>query len=266
MRITLFTCNQPRHLALIDALAKVADEVFAIQECNTVFPGKVDDFFRKSPAMEQYFSRVVAAEKEVFGAPRFPATAVRQLPIKMGDLSRLDLDCLAPALQSDLYIVFGASFIRGPLCDHLVKRRAVNIHMGVSPYYRGSATNFWAMYDRRPDLVGATVHLLSQGLDSGPMLFHALPSAQATDPFVYGLKAVGAAHAALIRHIERGTLLDLEPIQQDSSKQSRYTRNVDFSDEIANEYLTRLPTAEQLSAAIQRRDARQFVRPEIVEC
>ena len=68
MKITVFTCNQPRHLSLISALAKVADEVFAIQECVTVFPGTVADFYRKSDVMQAYFSRVIAAEKEVFGS------------------------------------------------------------------------------------------------------------------------------------------------------------------------------------------------------
>src|SRR5678815_2276252 len=145
MRVTVFTSNQPRHLALIDSLASIATEVFAIQECNTVFPGQVDDFFRKSPVMQDYFSRVIAAEREVFGEPRFSRSKhVRQLPIKMGDLSRLDLDSLAPALESDVFVVFGASYIQGALCDVLVERRAVNIHMGVSPQYRGSSTNFWA--------------------------------------------------------------------------------------------------------------------------
>ncbi len=30
MKITIFTSNQPRHLRLIDELAKISDEVFAI--------------------------------------------------------------------------------------------------------------------------------------------------------------------------------------------------------------------------------------------
>src|SRR4051794_16837078 len=105
MRITVFTSNQPRHIALIESLATIADEVFTVQECNTVFPGKVDDFFRKSPVMQDYFSRVIAAEREVFGSPRFPNRSnVRQLPIKMGDLSRLDFTALAPAMKSDVFV------------------------------------------------------------------------------------------------------------------------------------------------------------------
>src|SRR3954468_2376323 len=105
MRITVFTSNQPRHLALIESLASIATEIFAIQECNTIFPGQVDDFFRKSTVMQDYFARVIAAEREVFGTVRFPPANVRQMPIKMGDVSRLDLSTLAPALRPDTFIV-----------------------------------------------------------------------------------------------------------------------------------------------------------------
>ena len=69
MRITVFTSNQPRHISLIKNLALIADEVFAIQECNTVFPGQVEDFFKRSDVMQNYFSNVIDAEKEVFGLP-----------------------------------------------------------------------------------------------------------------------------------------------------------------------------------------------------
>lgn len=264
MRITVFTSNQPRHLALIDSLASIADEVFAIQECNTIFPGQVEDFFRKSPVMQDYFSRVLAAERGVFGEARFPrSNNVRQLPIKMGDASRLDLSSLAPAMTADVFIVFGASYIKGPLCDALVERRAINIHMGVSPQYRGSSTNFWAMHDRRPEFVGATIHLLSKGLDSGPILFHALPQAAKVDPFVYGMRAVRATQEALVEQIANDQIRDIRPIEQDRSKELRYTRNADFTDEVATEYLARLPEPDALFSALRSRDLSQFVRPSI---
>jgi hypothetical protein len=261
MRITVFTSNQPRHLALIESLASIATEVFAIQECNTVFPGQVQDFFRKSPVMQDYFSRVMAAERDVFGTVHFPPANVRQLPIKMGDLTRLDLAALEPALRADACIVFGASYIKGPLCDALVERRAVNIHMGVSPYYRGSSTNFWAMYDGRPQYVGATIHLLSGGLDSGPILFHALPKAEAIDPFVFGMRAVRAAQSAVFGHLAEGSLFDQPPVPQDRSKELRYTRNTDFTDPVAAEYLARLPDPEQMLRGAEHRDLTDFVRP-----
>ena len=264
MRITVFTSNQPRHIALIEVLAGVADEVYAVQECNTVFPGEVPDFFRRSEVMQHYFRRVIAAETEVFGRPRFAPRNAVQLPIKMGDLNRLELAVLAPALQSDIYVVFGASWIKGPLCDHLVAHRAYNLHMGVSPYYRGSSTNFWALYDARPEYVGATIHLLSRGLDSGPMLFHALPKAEAVDPFLLGMKAVRSAHLGLIEAITNGQLHQVEPVPQDKSRQFRYTRNTDFTDTAARDYLDRLPSPEAIRSALDARDLGQFLRPYVV--
>jgi hypothetical protein len=261
MTITVFTSNQPRHIALIEALAKLADVVYAVQECNTIFPGKVADFFRQSEVMQRYFSRVTAAEEEIFGTPRFAPANVRQLPVRMGDINLLNPRDLNPALASDYIIVFGASFIRGELCRRLVERRAVNIHIGVSPFYRGSSTNFWAMYDRRPELVGATIHLLSAGLDSGNMLFHALPAAEAVDPFVLGMRAVRAAQQGLARRIESASLFDLAPIPQDRSWELRYSRNADFTDAVAAEYLARVPSPAEIHQPLSVRDCSRLVRP-----
>lgn len=211
--------------------------------------------------MQDYFGRVIAAEVEVFGRPRFLPGNVRSLPMRMGDINRLDLTCFGEALQADYFIVFGASFIKGPLCEHLVARRAINIHMGVSPYYRGSSTNFWAMYDNRPQYVGATIHLLSAGLDSGPMLFHAFPKPAAYEPFAYGMHAVRAAHDAVISRLADGSLLNIEPVMQDRSKELRYTRNADFTDDVAAEYLSRLPAPAQMHEALLHREPDAFLRP-----
>ena len=161
MKITVFTSNQPRHLSLIQQLASISTQTFAVMECNTVFPGQVDDFFRKSEVMQQYFGHVMAAEKSLFGDIHFLPSNARTLSIKGGDLNRLNAETLAPALESDVYIVFGASYIKGWLIDFLVDKKAVNIHMGVSPYYRGSSCNFWALYDHKPEFVGSTVHPVS---------------------------------------------------------------------------------------------------------
>ena len=61
----------------------------------------------------------------------------------MGDLNYLNLNNLKKFLSSDIYIVFGSSYIKGKLVDFLIKK-AINIHMGVSPYW-GCDCNFWAL-------------------------------------------------------------------------------------------------------------------------
>lgn len=251
MNITVFTSNQPRHINLINALSTMCDRVYAIQECNTVFPGEVKDFFNNSQVMSTYFKRVRAAEKEVFGDIRFSSPNVVHLSLKSGDLNRVPMEVLMPALESEVYIVFGSSFIKGPLIDYLIEHRAINIHMGVSPYYRGSSCNFWAAYDGHPELVGATIHLLSKGLDSGDMLYHALPKPEAVDPFVLGMKAVKAAHDSLVERIRSKEIFEYTSIAQDKSQEYRYTRNAEFTDAVAKDYLENLLSPQELKDKLE---------------
>ena len=158
--------------------------------------------------------------------------------------------------------MFGAGFIKPPLVDVLLEKRAVNIHMGVSPYFRGSSCNFWAIHDGHSELVGATIHLLSRGLDSGDILFHALPKPAAYDPFLLGMKAVDAAHTALCNHIKNGTLQGLAPIKQDKTQEIRYSRYVDFNDEVAEAYLNHLPSPEMIRLKLEKScQAHALVQP-----
>lgn len=246
MKITVFTSNQPRHLALVERLANVADTCTAVLECNTVRPGARQDFFNKSPVMERYFSRVMAAEQRLFGGVRALPAGVQTLSVRMGDLNLLARDELAFCLDADAFVVFGASFIKGWLCEHLVGRGAFNIHMGLSPYYRGSSCNFWALHDGNPHMVGATIHLLSSGLDSGPMLFHALPRPDHSDPFEFTMRAVQVAQEALAGRIADRTVFALPAVVQDRTAEIRYSRNAEFTDQVAGAFLERLDRGDDV--------------------
>lgn len=262
MRITVFTSNQARHISLIEKLADVADEVFAVVESVTVFPGVVADFYAKSETMQKYFTKVIHSEQEVFGTPRFLPKNVHVMPLKLGDLNNVAQESLKDALSSDRYIVFGASYIKGELIDFLVEQKALNIHMGTSPYYRGSACNFWAAYDKNPEYIGATIHQLSKGLDSGNILFHALPK-DTDDPFLLGMEAVKAAHKGLIARIKDKSIDLLTPVAQDKTQQIRYSRYSDFTEEVALNYLENLPKPDFLLQKLKKRDFSKFLAPYI---
>jgi len=262
MNITVFTSCQPRHLALVERLASVADTAYACLEVNTLFPGQTEDFFRKSEVMKTYFGHVQEAERAEFGSVRFLPENVRTITMKMGDLNALDLSWLRPALQSEVIVVFGASYIRKPLIDVLLARGAINIHMGTSPYYRGSSCNFWALYDGRPDYVGATIHLLSAGLDSGAILCHALPQnreGESLDGFALGMRGVTAAFNTLVSLIKDERWREMKPVAQDKGLELRYTRNRDFTDRVATEYLDRVPAPKEISEALSSRDTNRFM-------
>ena len=202
MRITIFTSNQLRHNHLINVISKISNKCFAIIEGKTIFPGKLKDFFYKSDLMEKYFKKVNQSEKKIFGKNKFISNKVVTKFIKHGDLNYLERNDIQDALKSDLYIVFGSSYIKGWLVDFLIKEKAINIHMGVSPYYRGSSCNFWALFDDKPHLVGSTIHYLSKGLDSGRILYHALPTKKCQNEFEYTMSSVLSAHLSLAKKIK----------------------------------------------------------------
>jgi len=261
MKITIFTSNQPRHISLINKLSLICDEVYAIQECNTVVPGQVEDFFKKSQVMKDYFSQVMAAENKFFKSKDFLHSNVRSLSIKNGDLKFLTKKELLPALDSKVYVIFGSSFIKGWLIKFLVEKKAINIHMGLSPYYRGSSCNFWALYDNKPEYVGATVHLLSEGLDSGPILYHCLPNLENETPFEFTMKSVLAAHESLVQRIKSNEINTREVIKQNKNEEVRYTINKDFTDQVASEFLNRNLNNQILKETISNREYPKLINP-----
>ena len=72
------------------------------------------------------------------------------------------LDEAAP----DVLVVYGTAILR----DHLFGRArlcALNLHTGLSPWYRGDSTLFWPVHDDEPERLGVTVHRLVADVDGG---------------------------------------------------------------------------------------------------
>jgi folate-dependent phosphoribosylglycinamide formyltransferase PurN len=261
VKIALFTNSKPRHLSLIRQLARDVGDVLAVVEASTVRMGQIAEGYGASPGLAEYFDRVRDAEIRLFGRRRALPAGVRVLPMRMGDLSHAENAELEELLDADRFVVFGSSWIRGWLVDELVARGAINIHLGVAPFYRGSASNFWALWDRRPDLVGATIHELAPGLDNGDTLFHVVPHPDTSDPFLFTMHAVRAAHDAVARHLREGigSAKSCQAIPQDRSKEIRYTRSREFTTEIAVEFMRRAWHPEAARQSCDRRVASDFV-------
>jgi phosphoribosylglycinamide formyltransferase-1 len=73
------------------------------------------------------------------------------------------------ALRPDLLACYGSSLIRAPLLSRF-EGRFLNIHLGLSPYYRGSGTNFWPLVQGEPEFVGATFMHIDAGIDTGKII------------------------------------------------------------------------------------------------
>jgi methionyl-tRNA formyltransferase len=117
------------------------------------------------------------------------------------------------------------------------------------------------LYDEKPEYVGATIHMLSKGLDSGDMLYHALPSLKDEDPFLFTMKAVESAQISLIERIGSMELFEIVPIKQDKLSEIRYTKNSDFTDEVVINFISRNLDGNYLKKSISNAKRISLLNP-----
>ena len=71
--------------------------------------------------------------------------------------------------RAEACIVFGADILGAELLA-VLPPFTLNVHLGVSPWYRGAATLFWPFYNLEPHWAGATLHYLTPRVDAGPIV------------------------------------------------------------------------------------------------
>lgn len=78
------------------------------------------------------------------------------------------------AQSPDVIAVCGASLFRRELIS-LPRLGVLNLHGGLSQFYRGLFTTDWAIHNGEPEYVGATVHFVSEGVDDGEVVYQGRP-------------------------------------------------------------------------------------------
>ncbi len=241
MKITLFTSNHKRHFYLVNSLLKICDNVNIVIENTSLYHGKKGSFYGISKVKDYYFSKVRMAESKIFKNEYLKFLKKKKINLKtiqFGDLNLLKKKNLKNFLSSDTYIVFGSSFIKGWLLKFLIKNKALNIHMGISPYYKGTDCNFWALYDKKYNYVGSTIHLLSKKLDGGPILFHTIPEFH-KDPFFYSMLAVKSAIIGLVNFLKNKKNIKLNIAPQSDKENIKFTKKKNFTDNTIKKFLSR---------------------------
>lgn len=124
---------------------------------------------------------------------------------KAGRLRR-EVERLAP----DFIVVYGTGIIPESVLSQ-ARKKAFNMHTGISPYYRGAACAFWPIHEGEPEMVGATIHECTSAVDGGEIyatvqapLFrgdglHAI--------FARAAKAGAEAYAKVVRDAVEGRLV-----------------------------------------------------------
>jgi folate-dependent phosphoribosylglycinamide formyltransferase PurN len=85
---------------------------------------------------------------------------------------------------------------------HCVQSPFLNIHAGITPLYRGVHGAYWALVQRDREHCGVTLHLVDEGIDTGPIVGQTLIDPTARDNFAtYPLLQIANAVPLLVQAI-----------------------------------------------------------------
>jgi methionyl-tRNA formyltransferase len=80
-------------------------------------------------------------------------------------------DCLKAihSLQPHIIVVNGTRIISKRILQN-TNAIFINMHVGITPHYRGSHGGYWALRNNDIDNFGTTIHLIDAGVDTGAVI------------------------------------------------------------------------------------------------
>jgi hypothetical protein len=220
MRIGVLTSIETRHRYFVQAVRTAFDLAAVGYEETGYSPAAVDPANlapEESAIVAEHFAERKRREVAFFGANSafiLDGEPCPSVSLKPGQLNSEETAAFFEEAAVDVLLIYGTNLIREPLLSRFAGRM-INMHLGLSPYYRGTATNFYPLLNEEPEYVGATIHLIDPGIDSGPILAHARPVIEPGDgPHVIGCKAIQAGIDKLIEVLPQWHAGEREPVPQ----------------------------------------------------
>ena len=232
MLVGIITSDQKRHKALASYVKQMGHDVFLIQEIS-----------KKQEHEEEiikYFMEVNKVEDSLFTGNKWNIDIENKTSLEKGIINQVpkEIDLL---LECDSIVIFGSSLIKGELFQKLSSKKVINLHMGISPEYRGSACNFWAMFDDNLQYVGGTIQTLSEKIDSGRIIKYSYPEEITSDfnPISFAMGAVKSTIIDAVNVLENLDSYLNKSIVQDSNRLIRHSKVVDFDAKAVKEFYTK---------------------------
>ena len=204
MNIVILAGDQVRHRYFAQRIAQTHTVSGAVLEKKE--DRRIDRSGLTPPELEsvEWWERARDAADEKFfsaGAQEFDRRHLPTLTVETRHINDENVCAWVRERSPDLLVVFGTGLIKEPYLSAF-SGRILNIHLGLSPYYRGSATNLWPILNRELEYIGTTVLFLDPGIDSGDIIHQGRPHITADDdPHTIGAKAIVIAADLMIKAI-----------------------------------------------------------------
>ena len=89
--------------------------------------------------------------------------------VKVKNINSINSERFLKKIKPDLAIVFGTRKIDKKIISKF-KFGLINVHRGIIEKYRGLDSDFWAVYHKDFNNIGATIHKVDENLDTGNVI------------------------------------------------------------------------------------------------
>lgn len=223
MKVLILTSNSGRHKFLCQRVAEEHELVGIISEDKGIYYSAQKE---ASSFVSDHFDKLRLMERQTFDIQDFPNVPL--IEIKKSEINREDVQNWALSLQPDAIILFGTGILEESWLDAF-PNRIINIHLGFSPYYRGSATLFWPFYNDDLEHLGVTIHLAVRKVDAGNILRIVQPSSWEGGYYSITNNLIKKALCEVSAVTASYLAGDLEAIPQNTTLGSVYKKS-DFSE------------------------------------
>ncbi|OUV61451.1 MAG: hypothetical protein CBC88_00270 [Candidatus Pelagibacter sp. TMED128] len=181
--ITIITGDHPRHQFLVKSIAEnnIID-TWIIQKRENFQTNSYTENNSLSKLEKIHFDKRDKAEHDFFSSyKKINQKNIKKIiKIQKEDIENGNLAKKLKKFENINLITYGCQKLGDEILN-LFKLNRLNIHGGLSPWYRGSATHFWPSYLLEPEFTGMTFHHLTQNIDGGDIVHQTVVNLNAKD-------------------------------------------------------------------------------------
>ena len=216
MRIVYISGSHPRHCYIARKLAETGLLVGIVMEKREPMILEVDP--KLSDEMKKmfihHFELRAKCEEKYFGIDDSMPENVPILEVEECDINGTDVERFIKEIDANCIFSYGPGILRENILN-LCPNMAFNLHGGLSPWYKGSATMFWPFYFLEPQYVGTTIHKIEKKIDAGNIIHQTVPVLEKGDCMhEVAAKSVFEAGRELGRVIQRISEGNIEGVAQ----------------------------------------------------
>lgn len=232
-KVVILTGSEPRHNYFYNYMN--SDSRFNIELCiaedesqsleRRIFSNSKSSPLEKMHVLERKKNEELFFEDFLINNLALPKNFIT---ISKGDINSKEIVKKIIDANPDILACYGSSLIGKELIS-IFKGKFLNVHLGLSPYYRGSGTNIWPIINNELHMIGATFMYINEGIDTGEII-HQIRAKIKIDDDIHTIgnkliKRMVRIYSELINFFEF-----LEPQKQHKSSKGKLYKRIDFNE------------------------------------